>query len=1148
MDRAKAGGPRRAPNPLIREYFKEAEKPVDGGSWLDRPEFPTADEVLDTDVHSLGSSDIVELVPNKPKGAWESVGAYLGALSELQREDGVRPTREAVLNVRINPKGDEDSFNGAIGIYEKVHICEIVCSNRGISLRVTFSVRRAGKNIIWEQSKRLISGSLVVLTPSDDVFQSKAIVATVACRTIQMVSQNPPEVDLFIPDPDKLEIDPALEFVMVEERGGFYEAKRHNLMALRMMMREPFPLQEHLVGVQTEVAPPRYVMDHPEADLTSVLHNEEHETYTNVNMLHEWPVQPSSDLDASQLDALRRLLTKRLAICQGPPGTGKTFISVQAIKIILANRKSDVSPIIIACQTNHAVDQILRQISVFEPEFARLGGRSKDQDVIKARTLHELRNASSESPLGGGFYSPAKKKMKLLEKEIELLLSPLKPDKSEPLDFRLLEKIGIITSRQADSLEKGASRWVQDKLQDIKEARTSPFFVWLGKSLIAVPHKQEQEDFGFELEEADLAFEQLRDQEAENLTKDDEAEFEKPSGKSFPIADNFTCRKVLGMTEKKVKTALKQEDLWKIPEIVRPALYRYMQAELKKVILRDFRQKAKVYNKLAMEHRISQWEQDEGLLKNQKVIGMTTTGLSKYRGLISALQPKIVLIEEAAETLEPPVTVACMPSVQHLMLVGDHKQLRPHTHVKALENKPFSLNISLFERMINNRVEFSALSKQRRMIPEIRRILYPIYGKLIQDHDSVLDPQKRPNVPGMGGVNSFFFTHYAIEQRDEHMSAFNPEEVDMIVGFVEYLIYNGVDTKDITILTFYNGQRKRLLCCLRQRISLSGTYFNVVTVDSYQGEENKIVILSLVRSNREGNIGFLGVDNRVCVALSRAQCGLYIFGNGHLLFDVHKTWAKVIEILAGSRRKSDRPKIEPLIRIDERLPLRCTNHNMVTLIASPSDWEDNHGGCQQKCNGRLLCGHQCVLNCHPFSHERVSCQQVCGKPLPCGHGVCDIECAKKCICPFCNKECSPPPTPPPHQCLPSLDGTNQSLHGSAEESPTRFAMEGVDDEFGLSSMLLIDVDQVGKEVYGVGKRGDQGKVTILGMEGEDRVLATGDKGHVAKMGGMDGGGAGARKSPVRKALAEMQEMEKGLEARRENEEKIYWSKMESLLD
>lgn len=106
-------------------------------------------------------------------------------------------------------------------------------------MRVTFSVRRAGKNIIWEQSKRLISGSLVVLTPSDDVFQSKAIVATVACRTIQMVSQNPPEVDLFIPDPDKLEIDPALEFVMVEERGGFYEAKRHNLMALRMMMREP---------------------------------------------------------------------------------------------------------------------------------------------------------------------------------------------------------------------------------------------------------------------------------------------------------------------------------------------------------------------------------------------------------------------------------------------------------------------------------------------------------------------------------------------------------------------------------------------------------------------------------------------------------------------------------------------------------------------------------------------------------------------------------------------------------------------------------------------------------------------------------------------------------------------------------------------
>ena len=51
------------------------------------------------------------------------------------------------------------------------------------------------------------------------------------------------------------------------------------------------------------------------------------------------------------------------------------------------------------------------------------------------------------------------------------------------------------------------------------------------------------------------------------------------------------------------------------------------------------------------------------------------------------------------------------------------------------------------------------------------------------------------------------------------------------------------------------------------------------TVDNYQGEENDIIVVSLVRSNKKGIIGFLKVANRVNVALSRAKMGLYIFGS-----------------------------------------------------------------------------------------------------------------------------------------------------------------------------------------------------------------------------------------------------------------------------
>ncbi|TKA63203.1 hypothetical protein B0A55_11028, partial [Friedmanniomyces simplex] len=484
-------------NPKVREYFEDSKRPIDGGAWVSRPAVPSSAEILDTDIVTTSSADVVEIVPNKPKGAWESKGyhqpqAYLSTQYELLREDAVQPLRLAVSRVRITPDGNEETFNGAVGIYEKVHICGMTCATRGIALRVTFSLGRVGKKIRWDQSKRLITGGLVVLTPVKDMFQTRAIVATVAARPLELLDLNPPEIDLYIARPEEMEIDPAAEWVMVEDRSGFYEADKHTLLALQRMMREPFPLAEHLVDAQPIVTAPAYVAEQPKRDLTSVLRNNKHATYENVDILKQWPAQPSSDMDASQLAALRRILTKRLAVIQGPPGTGKTYVSEQAIKIMLANRKPDDPPIIIACQTNHAVDQLLRKIAEFEKEFVRLGGRSKDKEVIKKRTLYEVRMLTSDEQLAGSLKGNARKKMKDLEKEFGVLLSPLKPEKT-PLDFTMLEKLGLLTPKQASSLEFGASRWVQDKRSNPNEARSSPFNVWLGKTLVSVPLKQQGE-------------------------------------------------------------------------------------------------------------------------------------------------------------------------------------------------------------------------------------------------------------------------------------------------------------------------------------------------------------------------------------------------------------------------------------------------------------------------------------------------------------------------------------------------------------------------------------------------------------------------------------------------------------------------------
>lgn len=223
----------------------------------------------------------------------------------------------------------------------------------------------------------------------------------------------------------------------------------------------------------------------------------------------------------------------------------------------------------------------------------------------------------------------------------------------------------------------------------------------------------------------------------------------------------------------------------------------------------------------------------------------------------------------------------------------------------------------MFERLVRNKVEFSHLKCQRRMIPEIRRALKPIYEEL-EDHPSVLD---RIPIPGMGGVNSYFFTHQGRETMDIQMSKINHKEAEMVVKFFGYLVLNGMTPGEITVLTFYNGQRKLIMRKLREHRQLQGARFNVVTVDSYQGEENEVVLLSLVRSNARGNIGFLEVENRVCVALSRARRGFYIFGDAPNLCKSSMLWWHIIQAMAK----------DPC-RIGFYLHLTCEKHNERTFI------------------------------------------------------------------------------------------------------------------------------------------------------------------------------------------------------------------------
>ena len=188
----------------------------------------------------------------------------------------------------------------------------------------------------------------------------------------------------------------------------------------------------------------------------------------------------------------------------------------------------------------------------------------------------------------------------------------------------------------------------------------------------------------------------------------------------------------------------------------------------------------------------------------------------------------------------------------------------------------------------------------------------------------------------------------------------------------------------------------------------------LATVDNFQGEEAKVIIISLVRSNDERRCGFLKTSNRINVLLSRARHGMYIIGNSHTATSV-QMWADVVRIL------------EEQGNIGETLALCCPRHqDKVIQVRTPDDFTlySPEGGCNKKCGLRLQCGHACVNQCHSGPlHEAVvclercprlkqgcthPCQKSCGEPcdhkckhqmpsitLPCGHPSGTIYCYEK---------------------------------------------------------------------------------------------------------------------------------------------------------
>ncbi|WP_397571183.1 AAA domain-containing protein [Schlesneria sp. T3-172] len=282
------------------------------------------------------------------------------------------------------------------------------------------------------------------------------------------------------------------------------------------------------------------------------------------------------------------------------------------------------------------------------------------------------------------------------------------------------------------------------------------------------------------------------------------------------------------------------------------------------------------------------------LLDSAQIVCSTLTGLNE--DLLEDRQFDLVVIDEAAQATEPPCWLPLLRS-RRLVLTGDHYQLPPTIICPEARRQGFG--VSLMERLVKRwGTSISRrLTTQYRMNAAIMQFSSNEFydGELtaaasVREH-RLCDLPKVAELPLTQTSIQFYDTAGSDcdEQADpEGSSIQNQGEANFVIGQVQELIASGLNPDDIAVITPYAAQARLI------RELLSSEAVEVDTVDGFQGREKEAVVISLVRSNLKGEIGFLNDTRRMNVALTRARRKLIVFGDSATLAN-HEFYLRLLE-------------------------------------------------------------------------------------------------------------------------------------------------------------------------------------------------------------------------------------------------------------
>ncbi|WP_460057910.1 DEAD/DEAH box helicase [Spirochaeta dissipatitropha] len=288
-----------------------------------------------------------------------------------------------------------------------------------------------------------------------------------------------------------------------------------------------------------------------------------------------------------------------------------------------------------------------------------------------------------------------------------------------------------------------------------------------------------------------------------------------------------------------------------------------------------------------------------------------------------------VIIDEAARATPPDLLIPMCKAARRIILVGDHRQLphmveeeilsrmetpdTPSHENDVIDADPFRL--SMFEHMFTRLKQLEAIDGISRTITlDAQFRSHPLLGKFASDYfyathgEGYKSPRPEDDfghsLPGTTGKPAMWVDVPMASGREERSpsgSLVRDPEVDKIVEMLADWMQSPQGAElSYGVISFYRAQVEAIRSHLKDRFDITESErLRIGTVDSFQGMEFDVVLLSVVRSNSRGNFGFLKSVNRLCVSMTRQKRLLAVVGDKEFCTSVAARKAEAVPALAA---------------------------------------------------------------------------------------------------------------------------------------------------------------------------------------------------------------------------------------------------------